>query len=62
MIPINISVNPGVVEHVHIGKNHSAMEIEEYQDIFKEICDVFSCSYEEIIGIDPYIVVHEIKT
>ena len=30
--------------------------------LFKEFIDVFSWTYEEIPGIDPFIVVHEIKT
>ena len=52
----------GVVEHVHIGQNCSTMEIEEYQTLFKEFHDVFSWSYEEMLGIDPSIIVDEIKT
>ena len=31
-------------------------------DSFKEFCDVFSWSYEEILGIDPSIFKHEIRT
>ena len=30
--------------------------------MFKEFRDVFAWSYEEMPGIDPSIVVHEIKT
>ena len=30
--------------------------------LFKEFHDIFAWSYEEMSGIDPYIVVHEIKT
>ena len=41
-IPIDISVKLGCFEHVHIGQNYSAMEIEEYQALFKEFHDVFS--------------------
>jgi hypothetical protein len=31
-------------------------------DLFKEFCDVFSYPYEEMPGIDPRIVEHEITT
>ena len=62
MAPIDISVNPGTIEHVHVGKNCSLEETEEYRALFKEFQDIFSWSYEEIPGIDPSIVVHEIKT
>ena len=41
-IPINISVNPNVVENVHIGANCSPEEIAIYTALFKEFCDVFS--------------------
>lgn len=37
-------------------------EIQTYKAVFQELRDVFSCSYEEIPGIDLAIVVHEIKT
>ena len=30
--------------------------------LFKEFRDVFAWTYEEMQGIDPSIVVHEIKT
>jgi hypothetical protein len=33
-----------------------------YIELFKELLDVFAWSYEEIPGIDPHIVEHEIKT
>ena len=59
-IPINISVNPDVVENIHIGANCSPEEIAIYIALFKEFFDVFSWSYEEIPGIDPSIVEHKI--
>ena len=59
-IPINISINPNVVENVHIDANYSLKEIEVYAAFFKEFHDVFSWSYEEIPGIDPSIVEHKI--
>lgn len=30
--------------------------------MFKEYLDVFTWSYEDMLGIDPWIVEHEIKT
>ena len=41
-IPINISVNPSIVENVYIGANCSPEEIAIYTDLFKEFHDVFS--------------------
>jgi hypothetical protein len=61
-IPINISQNPGVVENVFVGADCSPEEIQIYMDVFKEFCDVFAWSYEEIPGIDLKIVEHEIAT
>jgi hypothetical protein len=31
-------------------------------NLFKEFCDIFASSYEEMPGIDPKIVEHEITT
>ena len=59
---IDISANPGTIEHVHVGQNYSAKESEAYKALFKEFHDIFSWSYEEMPGIYPSIVVHEIKT
>ena len=53
--PINISVNPNVMENVYIGANCSLEEIAIYTALFKEFCDVFSWSYEEIPSIKPVI-------
>jgi hypothetical protein len=61
-IPIDISVKPGIIEDVHIGASCSPDEIVTYTSLFKEFRDIFSWSYEEMSGIDPSIVVHEIKT
>ena len=61
-IPINISVKPGIVENIHVGVTCSPDEIQVYTDLFKEFRDVFTWSYEEMPGIDPSIVVHEIPT
>jgi hypothetical protein len=61
-IPIDISVKPGIVENVNIGTLCSPEEIVTYTSLFKEFRDIFAWSYEEMPGIDPSIVVHEIKT
>ena len=59
-IPINISVNPDVVYNIYIGATCSPEEIAFYTTLFKEFRDVLSWSYEEMPGIDPSIVEHEI--
>jgi hypothetical protein len=61
-IPIDISIKPRIVENVHIGASCSQDKIVTYTSLFKEFHDIFFWSYEEIPGIDPTIVVHEIKT
>ena len=61
-IPINISVNPDVMENIYIGANCSLEEIAIYTALFKEFHDIFAWSYEEMPGIDPSIVQHEIRT
>ena len=61
-IPINISANLNIVENVHISAKFSPEEIAIYTALFKEFHNVFSWSYEEMPGIDPSIVEHEIRT
>jgi len=60
--PIDISVNPGVFKHIHVRETCTPEEIQLYMDLFREFHDVFGWSYEEMPGIDPSIVVHEIPT
>jgi hypothetical protein len=62
MIPIDISRTPGVVENIFIRPDFSPKDIQIYTNLFKEFCNVFSWSYEEMPGIDPRIVEHEIMT
>jgi hypothetical protein len=62
MIPIDISRTPGITENVLVGVDFSPEEIRIYTDLFKEFCDIFSWSYEEMPGIDPRIFKHEITT
>jgi hypothetical protein len=50
------------VENVFAGADSSPEEIQVYTDLFKEFRDVFAWSYEEMPGIDPKIVEHEITT
>jgi len=59
---IDISIRPGIVEHVHIRVSCSPDEIKTYTRLFQEFCDVFAWSYDEMPSIDPNIVVHEIPT
>jgi hypothetical protein len=61
-IPLDISIKPGIVENVHIGASCSPDEIQTYKALFQEFHDLFAWSYEEMPGIDPDIIVHEIKT
>jgi hypothetical protein len=61
-IKIDISQVPRKIENVYIGADFSPGEIHIYTDAFKEFRDVFAWSYEEMLGIDPRIVEHEIKT
>jgi hypothetical protein len=60
--PINISVKQDVIKTILIGVYCSPNEKELYIVVFKEIRDIFTCSYEEMPSIDPRIVKHEIKT
>lgn len=61
-MPIDISIKPGIVENIHIGVTCSPEEIQIYTNFFHEFYDVFAWSYEEMLGIDPSIVVHKIPT
>ena len=45
-IPINISINPGIIKNINIGVNLSLEEIKQYIALFKEFHDVFTYSYE----------------
>ena len=60
-IPIDISVKPGIIENIHIGASCTLDKISTYKSLFQEFCDIFAWSYEEMPGIDPNIVIHEIK-
>jgi len=62
MMPLDISINPRILENIHIGVTCSPDEIKIYTQLFKELRDIFTWSYEEMPGIDPSIVVHKILT
>ena len=61
-MPVDISMKPGVPENIFIGQNSSPEEVKTYMALFKEFRDFFRWTYEEMLGIDPSIVVYEIKT
>jgi hypothetical protein len=61
-ITLDILIKPGVMENVHIGASCSIDEVLTYKSPFQEFCGVFTWIYEEMPGIDPNIVVHEINT
>jgi hypothetical protein len=45
-----------------IGVDCSPEEIQIYTALFKEYRGIFTWAYEEMPGIDPWIIEHEIKT
>jgi hypothetical protein len=61
-ILINISLNPNVTKNLLIGVDCSPEEIQLYTTLFKEYQSIFAWTYDEMSGIDPWIVEHEIKT
>ena len=61
-IPINISSNPKVTENIMIKADSFLKEIKVYTTLFKEYWGIFALTYEEMSGIDPWIVEHKIKT
>ena len=61
-MPMDISVKPGISENIYRGMNSSPDEVQSYTTLLKEFRDVFTWTYEEMLGIDPSIIFHEIKT
>ena len=57
-ISMDILKKPRVMENIHISKSCFLVEIKAYTSLFKELCDIFTWYYEEMIGIDPSIVIH----
>ena len=58
---IDISVKMGIVQNIQIGADCNPEEIACFTSLFKEFRNVFAWSYDEMPGIDPSIVKHEIK-
>jgi len=52
-ITIDISYILGKVENLYTGVDCSPKQILIYNELFKELCDVFTWSYEEIPRIEP---------
>jgi hypothetical protein len=61
-IVIDILIKEGIVENINLGANCTPEEVVSCTALFKEFRDVFAWSYEEMLRIDPSIIVHEIKT
>ena len=59
---IDILVKPRILENIHIGASCTIEDINTYKSLFQEFRDIFAWSYEEMLGIDPKITIHEIKT
>ena len=57
----NIFVMTGIMENIQSGANHNLEEIVSFTCPFMDFHDVFPWSYEEMHGLDPSIVKHEIK-
>jgi hypothetical protein len=62
IVSIDISRTPSKIENVNIGADCLPEKILIYIELFKEFRDAFSWSYEEMPGIDPRIVKHDIIT
>jgi hypothetical protein len=62
IVSLDISIKTGVIENIHIRASCSTDEVHTYKSLFQQFRDVFAWSYEEMPGIDPDIIVHEIKT
>jgi len=58
---VNIYRDPNIVENIFIGAYCTPKEVTIYINLFKYFCDVFACSYKEILGIDPNIIQNVIK-
>lgn len=58
---IDILVKTSIVENIQTRVDCSPEEIASFTCLFKEYHDVFAWSYEEIPGIYPSIIEHELK-
>jgi hypothetical protein len=60
-IPFNISSKPDVIANIFIKEDCSPKEIQIYISLFREYCDIFTWSYEEMECIGHWIVEHKTK-
>jgi len=58
---IDVSVMTCIVEDIQVRADCNPKKIASFTYPFKDFRDVFPWSYEEMHGIDPSIVKHEIK-
>ena len=58
---IDISVKTGIMENIQIGADCNPEEIACFTSLFKELRDVFTWSYDEMPGIDSFIIEQKIK-
>jgi hypothetical protein len=61
-IKIDVSIKNGFVEEITIGTTCTPKEITAYKALFQKYQDIFSWTYTEIPGLDPYIVKHRTDT
>jgi hypothetical protein len=61
-IPINISRTPSIMERIFVAENCSPEDIQIYIELFKEFYIIFSWYFEDMIGIDPHIIEHEMTS
>ena len=61
-IKIDISTNSEIIEEIMLGASCSPEEVDAYTSLFQELCDIFSWSYTEMLGLDPSIVENHINT
>ena len=57
-------INLGIVENPYptfINTNLSLEEEMDYMELLMEYRDIFAWSYDEMLGLDPMVVVHQLK-
>lgn len=58
MEEVNPKVDPGPPKPVFINNQLLAKEREQLVELLKKYVDVFTWSYDEMLGLDPGLVVH----
>lgn len=61
-IPLDTFIKSDIIKNLHISASCSPSEIKTCKALFQEFRDVFSWTCEEMAGINPNLVVHDIKT